>query len=50
MHYKEETFSILKPKGDEVTDYNNYLKVDQFIDTDNELPEEDQIQIEEEKK
>ncbi len=48
LHYKEETFSILKPKGDEVTDYNNYLKVDQFIDTDNELPEEDQIEIKEE--
>lgn len=50
LHYKEETFSILKPKGDEVENFDNQLKVDQFIDTEHELPEEDQIQIEEEKK
>ncbi len=47
LHYREETFSILKPKGSEVTNYDNYLKYDQFIDTENELPDEDQIKIEE---
>ncbi len=48
LHYQEETFTILKPKGDEVTDYENYLQYDQYIDKDNELPEEDQIEIKEE--
>ncbi len=50
LHYKEETFSILKPKGQEESNYDTYLQVDQFIDTEHELPEEDQIEIEEETK
>lgn len=49
LHYKEETFSILKPKENQATNYDNYLKVDQYIDKENELPDEDQIELEETK-
>ncbi len=50
LHYKEETFSILKPKGQASSNYDTYLQVDKFIDKEHELPEEDKIELEDETK
>lgn len=48
LNYKEETFSILKPKR-ETGSFLDYVKeYDVYYDKNNELPDEDKIQTEEE--